>query len=75
MTRLTAVLSLLLAAGAAAQDAGTILVLNDVNLIDGTGAAARPHARIVIRGERIEAVEDAAPAPPPAGAGFLFDQK
>jgi imidazolonepropionase-like amidohydrolase len=68
MTRLTAVLSLLLAAGAAAQDAGTILVLNDVNLIDGTGAAARPHARIVIRGERIEAVEDAAPAPPPAGA-------
>jgi imidazolonepropionase-like amidohydrolase len=66
MTRF-AVLPLLLAGAAAAQNS-TVLVLNDVNLIDGTGAAARPHARIVIRGERIEAVEDASKQPLPTGA-------
>jgi imidazolonepropionase-like amidohydrolase len=43
------------------------LVLDHVNLIDGTGAAARANARIVVRGERIEAIEDAA-RPLPAGA-------
>ncbi|HEV2448248.1 MAG TPA: hypothetical protein VGS58_20090 [Candidatus Sulfopaludibacter sp.] len=42
-------------------------MLNDVNLIDGTGAPARAHVRIVIPGERIEAVEDAG-KPLPAGA-------
>jgi len=47
----------LLAGIAAGQNA--LLVLNDVNLIDGTGAPARPHARIVISGERIQRVEDA----------------
>lgn len=61
-----AILFILFAALAAAQAPST-LVLNDVNLIDGTGAAARPHVRIVIRGERIEAVEDASGALP-AGA-------
>jgi imidazolonepropionase-like amidohydrolase len=66
MTRFAALL--LLAGAAAAQNAASTLVLNDVNLIDGTGAPARPHARIVIRGERIEAIEDASKAPPPAGA-------
>jgi imidazolonepropionase-like amidohydrolase len=45
-----------------------VLVLNDVNLIDGTGAPARPHVRIVIRDGRIAAVEDASNAPTPAGA-------
>ncbi|HUK16891.1 MAG TPA: amidohydrolase family protein [Bryobacteraceae bacterium] len=47
----------LFAGVAAGQNA--LLVLNDVNLIDGTGAPARPHARIVISGERIQRVEDA----------------
>lgn len=69
MTRLTVVPALLLAAAtAAAQDPAALLVLNDVNLIDGTGAAARPHVRIVIRGERIESIQDASPEPLPAGA-------
>jgi len=61
MTRFAAVL-LLLAGAASAQNA---VVLNDVNLIDGTGTAARPHMRVVIRGERIESVEDASKEPPP----------
>jgi imidazolonepropionase-like amidohydrolase len=43
------------------------LVLDHVNLIDGSGAAARPNARVVIRGERIEAIEDAT-GPLPGGA-------
>jgi imidazolonepropionase-like amidohydrolase len=64
MTR-SAALLLCLAGAAAAQ---TTLVLNDVNLIDGTGAAARAHARLVIRGDRIEAIEDGSKLPLPAGA-------
>jgi imidazolonepropionase-like amidohydrolase len=52
---MTRFIPLLFACAASAQ----VLVLNDVNLIDGTGAAARPHMRIVIQGERIAAVEDA----------------
>lgn len=40
------------------------LVLEDVNLIDGTGAAAKPHMRIEIRGERIDAVRPASGAMP-----------
>jgi imidazolonepropionase-like amidohydrolase len=62
---MTRFLPLLLACAAPAQ----VLVLNDVNLIDGTGAAARPHMRIVVRGERIAAIENASQAPP-AGADF-----
>lgn len=61
---MTRFLPLLLACAASAQ----VLVLNDVNLIDGAGAAARPHMRIVIRGERIAAVEDASKGTFPAGA-------
>jgi imidazolonepropionase-like amidohydrolase len=67
MTRSPVLLSLLFAAGAAAAQDPATLILNDVNLIDGTGAAARPHARIVIRGERIAAVADASQELP-AGA-------
>jgi len=59
-------LLLLVAAAALAQNNG-LLVLDGVNLIDGSGAPPRANARIVIRGERIEAVADAA-APLPAGA-------
>jgi imidazolonepropionase-like amidohydrolase len=63
------VLSLLalLAAMAAAQT----LVLNDVNLIDGTGSPAKPNMRVVIRGERIESVEPTS-GPPPAD-GVLWN--
>ena len=60
---MTRFLPLLLACAAPAQ----VLVLNDVNVIDGTGAAARPHMRIVVRGERIATIEDPARALP-AGA-------
>lgn len=67
MTRFPSVL-LLFAGAAVAQNGAKVLVLNDVNLIDGTGAPARPHVRIVIRGERIAAIEDASKGSPPAGA-------
>jgi imidazolonepropionase-like amidohydrolase len=67
MARFNAVL-LLIAGVAAAQNSTSVLVLNDVNLIDGTGAPPRAHTRVVIRGERIEAIEDASKSPPPAGA-------
>jgi imidazolonepropionase-like amidohydrolase len=60
---MTRFLPLLLACAASAQT----VVLNDVNLIDGTGAAARPHMRIVLRGDRIESIEEAS-KPLPAGA-------
>jgi len=53
-----------LACAASAQ----VLVLNDANLIDGTGAPARAHMRIVIRDGRIAAVEDASKSEAPAGA-------
>src|SRR5579871_2163565 len=44
-----------------------LLVLNDVTLIDGSGAAARPHMRIGIRGDKIQSVEAASgPLPPTA---------
>ena len=71
MLRRILLLALLLAVIAAAQPGrgpAPLLVLNDVNLIDGTGSAARPHARIVIAGDRIEAVEFPPDGAPPAGA-------
>ena len=37
--------------------------LVDVTLIDGTGSAARPHVSISIRGGKIDAIADRAPAP------------
>jgi imidazolonepropionase-like amidohydrolase len=61
---MTRFLPLFLACTASAQ----VLVLNDVNLIDGTGAPARAHMRIVIRDGRIAAVEEASNGEPPAGA-------
>jgi imidazolonepropionase-like amidohydrolase len=53
-------LSLLLAADA--------LVLEGVNLIDGTGAPARPNATLVIAGGRIAAVGERGRVRPPDGA-------
>lgn len=59
MKRIVTALALL-ASTALAQT----LVLEHANVIDGTGAAARANARVVIRGGKIAAVEDAAgPAP------------
>ena len=64
--RFVRVLSLVLCAAAFAP-AQPSLVLNDVTLLDGSGAAARAHMRIVIRGDKIQAVE-AASGPLPAAA-------
>jgi imidazolonepropionase-like amidohydrolase len=61
---MTRFLPLLLTCTASAQ----VLVLNDVNLIDGTGAPPHQHARIMVRGDRIEAIEDASKESIPAGA-------
>jgi hypothetical protein len=62
--------SLLFAVGAAAQN-DAVLVLNDVNLIDGAGASPRPQARIVIQGERIQRIEDASAEMPALHAGRM----
>jgi imidazolonepropionase-like amidohydrolase len=43
-------------ASAVGYGARTVLVLDDVPLIDGTGAPPRPHSRIVIAGRRLMAV-------------------
>jgi len=61
---MTRFLPILLACAAPAQ----VLVLNDANLIDGTGTPARAHMRIVIRDGRIAGVEEASKGEPPAGA-------
>src|ERR1039458_2410744 len=67
--KLIILLALLFAVIATGQTAPTpVLVLNDVNLIDGTGAAPRPHARVVIQGGRIRAIEDSSREPLPPGA-------
>src|SRR5438270_398604 len=42
--------------------ADTVIVYRGVTVIDGTGAAPKPHMAIVTRGERIEAVVPDAPA-------------
>jgi imidazolonepropionase-like amidohydrolase len=68
MTTRSARLPLLLMHLAAVAAAQT-LVLNDANLIDGSGAVAKPHMRIVIRSERIESV---APATDPMPAGAVL---
>src|SRR6478609_1618554 len=43
----------------------------NVRIIDGTGAAPRDHATIVVTGERIAAVVDDAGYTPPAGAAVV----
>ena len=57
--RLTALILSTLPLLAIAQD----IDLVDVTLVDGTGAAARPHVSISIRGGKIAAIADRAPAP------------
>ncbi|HYD45402.1 MAG TPA: amidohydrolase family protein [Phenylobacterium sp.] len=62
-------LTLGVASSAVAQAPADLLVLNGAMLIDGTGAPAR-RAQIVVRGEKIEAV-NATPAPAPKGARVM----
>lgn len=47
-----------------------LIALTDVRVIDGTGAPAREHRTVILRNGRIEAVTDAATAPP-AGAHVI----
>jgi imidazolonepropionase-like amidohydrolase len=65
----------LLAAGAAAQTAKAgpepAVVIRAGTLIDGTGAPPRTNVVIVIRGNRIEAVGDAAQVKTPPGATVI----
>src|SRR5690349_12563890 len=46
-------------------------VLDNVRIIDGTGAAPLEHGRIVIQGDRIAAVGPAASVPAPPGADTI----
>jgi imidazolonepropionase-like amidohydrolase len=46
----------------------TALLLNDVNLIDGTGADARRHASVLVDNRRIGRIADAGVIAPPDGA-------
>ena len=48
-----------------------VVALTHVQLIDGTGAPARPDQTVILRGDRIEAVGPAASTPVPAGATVL----
>jgi imidazolonepropionase-like amidohydrolase len=70
-------LTLLLCAGAllcatpmwtAAQ---TALVISDVTVIDATGAGPRPHSTVILVGDRIDAVVDAAAFALPRGARVI----
>jgi len=47
----------------AAQTPPNPIVLDNATVVDGTGAAARPGCRIVIRGDRIEAIGPGVAAP------------
>lgn len=49
-------LCLFVAANATAQP---VIVIHDVTIIDGTGAAPREHADLVLRDGRIASLEDA----------------
>jgi imidazolonepropionase-like amidohydrolase len=47
------------------------LVLSDVTVIDGTGAAPRSNSTVIISGDRIAAVVDASVSPLPTGARVI----
>lgn len=53
---------------AVAHCAGAVTVIRDITLIDGTGAPARPHTTLIVRGERITAAGAAAKVAVPEGA-------
>src|SRR5262245_6971848 len=61
----------LLTAPGGAQNADRVLVLDGATLIDGTGTAAVPDARVVIRGERILAAGARASVGVPDGAQLV----
>ena len=51
--------------------AGETIVLHDVTIIDGTGAAPRPHTDVVVARGRIARIGDAASLVHPAGARVI----
>ena len=51
--------------------AGETIVLHDITVIDGTGAAAQAHRDVVLSGGRIAAIEDAGTFPHPEGARVI----
>ena len=53
------------------QPPSPTIVLDDVTLIDGTGAAAVPGARLAIAGGRIQRVGRIGEVPVPAGADLV----
>lgn len=53
---------------APAQGPETVVAIHHVTVIDGTGAAPRPDATVVIRGRHIESITPARRARVPAGA-------
>jgi imidazolonepropionase-like amidohydrolase len=64
---LLAVVLITLATARASMQTAPVTVLDQVRVIDGTGAAPRDALRVVVRGERIESVEPAGgPVPPGA---------
>ncbi|WLI89610.1 amidohydrolase family protein [Massilia sp. R2A-15] len=74
-------LAAFISAGAVAQTASPevrkfirfdqpLIALADVTVIDGTGAPAREHRTVILKNGRIEAITDAAQAPP-AGAHVI----
>lgn len=67
----TWLLLVLLFAGLSFGQTETVTVIRAGSLIDGTSSAARPNQVIVIRGNKIESVSDAASAKIPAGANVI----
>ena len=59
---------LVITAVVAAQQAGPVLALTNVTVIDGTGAAAKPNMTVVITGDRITGVFPTGQRQPPAAA-------
>ena len=74
--RLNALLPLLLAlaAPAAAQPAGDLVVIHAGTLLDRPGRAPRQQASIIVRGDRIEALQDGFVSPPGARVIDLSDR-
>jgi imidazolonepropionase-like amidohydrolase len=67
---LLATLAFALAVAPASMQTAAVIVLDRVRVIDGTGAAPRDDMRVVVRGDRIEAVEPAG-GPAPQGSEVI----